>query len=323
MPALRPLALAVLLCLAPLVAAGCGDDDEATAGGGDLTVVATTTQAADFARAVAGDRAKVVGLLPANADPHDYEVRPGDVKALADADVVIRSGGDLDEWLEPAIESSGADAEELGLIDHVDTIEGEEGHEEHAGEDEHATDPHWWQDPRNAAKAVAAIQDTLTSADPDGASTYAANAEDYTRRLTQLDTAVATCIDKLPPAQRKLVTTHDALGYYAKRYGLEVIGAVIPSLSTQAQASAGEVTELVDTIKREQVNAIFAESSVNPKLEEVVADQAGATIGKALWADTLGPKGSDGDTYLKSIASNTRAIADGLSGVTGSCTLPD
>ena len=317
--ALRLLAAAAA-CLVPLAAAGCGDD---AAGSADVTVVATTTQAADFARAVAGARATVVGLLPANADPHDYEVRPGDVKALADADVVIRSGGDLDEWLEPAIESSGADAEELGLIDHVDTIEGEEGHEEHAGEDEHATDPHWWQDPRNAAKAVAAIEDTLTSADPDGASTYAANAKGYTRRLTALDSAVATCIDKLPPAQRKLVTTHDALGYYAKRYGLEVIGAVIPSLSTQAQASAGEVTELVDTIKREDVKAIFAESSVNPKLEQVVADQAGATIGKALWADTLGPKGSDGDTYLKSIASNTRAIADGLSGGTVSCTLPE
>src|SRR5215218_8762384 len=152
--ALRTLALAVV-CLAPLAVAGCGDDDASSAaGGGDLTVVATTTQAADFARAVGGDRAKVVGLLPANADPHDYEVRPGDVKALADADVVIRSGGELDEWLESAIESSGADAKELALIDHVDTSEGEGGHE-----DEHAIDPHWWQDPRTAAKAVAAIQD--------------------------------------------------------------------------------------------------------------------------------------------------------------------
>jgi ABC-type Zn uptake system ZnuABC Zn-binding protein ZnuA len=328
MSALRPLALAVLLCLAPIVAAGCGDDDEATAGSGDVTVVATTTQAADFARAVGGDRANVVGLIPANADPHDYEVRPGDVKSLADADVVIRSGGDLDDWLASAIKSSGTDAPETVLIDHVDRIEGEEGHEhegeeEHADEGEDAIDPHWWQDPRNAVKAVATIQDALMAADADGASTYAANAKAYTRRLTELDGAVAACIDKLPPTQRKLVTTHDALGYYAKRYGLEVIGAVIPSLSTQAQASAGEVTELVDTIKRENVKAIFAESSVNPKLEQVVADQAGATIGKALWADTLGPKGSDGDTYLKSIASNTRAIADGLSGGTVSCTLPD
>jgi len=328
MTAPRTLALAVLLCLAPIVAAGCGDDASSSSGGGSgMTVVATTTQAADFARAVAGDRAKVVGLIPANADPHEYEVRPGDVKALADADVVIRSGADVDDWLASAIDSSGADASEIVLIDHVDTIEGgadeHAADADHAAEGDHAVDPHWWQDPHNTAKAVAEIEKGLAAADADGASTYARNAKAYTDQLTALDTAVAACIDKIPAAQRKLVTTHDALGYYAKRYGLEVIGAVIPSLTTQAQASAGEVTQLVDTIKQENVKAIFAESSVNPKLEQVVADQAGATIGKALWADTLGPKGSDGETYLQSIASNTRAIADGLSGGTVSCTLPD
>jgi ABC-type Zn uptake system ZnuABC Zn-binding protein ZnuA len=316
--ALRTLALAVV-CLTPLAVAGCGDDDASSAaGGGDVTVVATTTQAADLARAVAGDRAKVVGLIPANADPHDYEVRPGDVKALADADVVIRSGGDLDDWLTEAIESSGADARELVLIDKVDTLEGDHEHG-----DEEDVDPHWWQDPRNAAKAIAAIEAELSAADAGGAATYVRNADAYTARLTALDRAVAKCIDRIPPAQRKLVTTHDALGYYAERYGLEVVGAVIPSLSTQAQASAGEVDELVETIKREQVKAIFAESSVNPKLEQVVADQAGAEIGKALWADTLGPEGSDGDTYLTSIAANTRAIAEGLSGGAVSCTPPD
>jgi ABC-type Zn uptake system ZnuABC Zn-binding protein ZnuA len=308
---MRSLLLAALLCLAPLVSA-CGDDDSTAAGGGSVTVVATTTQAADLARAVGGNRANVVGLIPANADPHDYEVRPGDVKALADADLVIRSGGDLDDWLESAIESSGADAPELTLIDHVRTLQGED-----------EVDPHWWQDPRNAENAVAEIEKALSAADADGAATYERNAAAYTAKLTALDHTVAACIDKIPAEQRKLVTTHDALGYYADRYGLEVIGAVIPSLSTQAQASAGEVDELVDTIEREHVKAIFAESSVNPKLEQQIADQAGATIGKALWADSLGPQGSDGDTYLKSIASNTRAIASGLSGGTVDCTLPD
>jgi len=321
---MRTLALAALLCLLPLVSA-CGDDDDSTAAGANVTVVATTTQAADLARAVGGERAKVVGLIPANADPHDYEVRPGDVKALADADVVIRSGGDLDDWLQSAIESSGTDAPELTLIDHVRTLEGGHAHaeEEHAGEEEeHEIDPHWWQDPRNAETAVQEIEKALSDADAGGAATYKRNAQAYTAKLKALDRAVATCIDKIPPAQRKLVTTHDALGYYADRYGLEIVGAVIPSLSTQAQASAGEVDELVDTIRRERVKAIFAESSINPKLEELIADQSGATIGKALWADTLGPAGSDGDTYLKSIASNTRAIAQGLSGGTLHCALP-
>jgi ABC-type Zn uptake system ZnuABC Zn-binding protein ZnuA len=163
----------------------------------------------------------------------------------------------------------------------------------------------------------------LSEADPDGAATYERNARAYGERLAALDRAVQRCIDQIPPAQRKLVTTHDALGYYADRYGLDVVGAVIPSLSTQAQASAGEVDELVATIRREGVKAIFAESSVSPELERRIAEQSGAVVGKALWADTLGPRGSDGDTYLKSIASNTRAIADGLSGGAVSCTLPD
>ena len=308
--ALRLLAAAAG-CLVPLAAAGCGDD--AASGRGGTTVVATTTQAADLARAVAGDRAEVVGLIPPNADPHDYEVRPGDVEALADADVVIRSGGDLDDWLADAIENSGSGARELVLIDEVDTIAG----------DEEEVDPHWWQDPRNAAKAVAAIEAELSAADAGGAATYERNADAYAKRLTDLDRAVAACIDEIPAGQRKLVTTHDALGYYAQRYGLEVVGAVIPSLSTQAQASAGEVDELVDTIRREQVKAIFAESSVNPKLEQVVAEEAGAQVGKELWADTLGPEGSGGATYVESIAANTRAIADGLSGGSVSCTLPD
>ena len=157
-------------------------------------------------------------------------------------------------------------------------------------------DPHWWQDPRNAVRAVAAIEAALARADPAGAAAYERAARAYTARIERLDAAVADCLGRLAPAQRKLVTTHDALGYYAARYGLEVIGAVIPSLSTQAQASAGEVTDLVATIQREGVRAIFAESSVNPELERVVADESGARIGDALYADTLGPEDSDGAT---------------------------
>jgi ABC-type Zn uptake system ZnuABC Zn-binding protein ZnuA len=318
MTSLRPLALAALL-LASLLA-GCGDDDPAAAGDGRLRVVATTTQAADLTRAVAGDRADVTGLLAANTDPHAYEVRPDDVKTLAGADLVVRSGGDLDEWLGDAIAGAGGDAEPLVLIDHVRTIEGEHGHE---GEEEagHEIDPHWWQDPRNADRAVAAIEAALAKADPAGADAYAANARTYRERIAALDRAVAACIAQIPAAQRKLVTTHDALGYYADRYGLEVVGAVIPSRSTQAQASAGELAELVATIRREGVRAIFAERSLNARVERAVAAESGATVGRPLWADTLGPAGSDGATYLDSIAANTRAIADGLSGGAARCAI--
>ncbi len=297
-------ALIVLLALAAL--AGCGEDDRAAASGARVKVVATTTQAADLVRNVSGDGVEVVGLLAPNSDPHDYEVRPRDLQALVDADLVVRSGGDLDDWLEEAIEGSGSEAPVLTLIDGVRTID---------------DDPHWWQDPRNAILAVAEIKRALGEADPARAGTYAAHADRYDARLRRLDRAVATCIAKVPAAQRKLVTTHDALGYYAQRYGIEVIGAVIPSLSTSGQPSAGETAQLIRTIREEDVRAIFAESSVNAKVEAAIARETGARVGKALWADTLGPPGSDGATYVASIASNTRALVDGFTGGQQACAI--
>jgi ABC-type Zn uptake system ZnuABC Zn-binding protein ZnuA len=296
----RPLLIACLPLLCLLAA--CGEE---TAGGSDqLRVVATTGQAADFAREVGGERVQVSGLLAPNADPHEFEIRPDDVGELSDAKLVVRSGGDLDEWLDGAIESSGADAEVLTLADHVE---------------QRSDDPHWWQDPRNAIAAVAALRDALIEADPGGAAAYRRGAAAYTERLERLDRAVQACIDRVPAADRTLVTTHDALGYYADRYGIRVVGAVIPSRSTAAQPSAGEVTELVETIRREGVKAIFAESSVKPDVEEAIARESGARVGKALWADTLGPEGSDGATYVDSIASNTAALVEGFSGGEISC----
>ena len=139
-------------------------------------------------------------------------------------------------------------------------------------------------------------------------------------RLQALDAAVRDCIDRIPTEQRTLVTTHDALGYYARRYGLRVVGTVIPSLSTQGQASAGDLAALVDTIRREKVRAIFAESSVNASVEDAIAQETGARVGRPLWADSLGPKGSSGATYEDSIRANTAAIVEGLTGET--CSFP-
>ncbi len=130
---------------------------------------------------------------------------------------------------------------------------------------------------------------------------------------------MARCIESVPASQRRLVTTHDALGYYADRYGIEVVGALIPSLSTEAQPSAGDTAELVEQIRDEGVNAVFPESSLSPKLERAVSREAGAEVGARLWADTLGPKGSDGATYIGSVASNTEALVAGFSGGRRSC----
>ena len=125
-----------------------------------------------------------------------------------------------------------------------------------------------------------------------------------------------------PADERVLVTTHDALGYYARRYGLRVVGTVIPSLSTQAQASAGDLAELVDTIRREHVRVIFAESAVNASVEDAIAQETGARVGRPLWADALGPEGSSGATYEGSIRANTAAIVEGLSGGAKTCSFP-
>ena len=320
-----PRLLLIALLAAAVGVAACGADDEgaepAPAGGAAAEpaprVVATTTQAADLVRNVAGDRVEVTQLLTANADPHGYELRPRDVEAIAGADLVVRSGGDLDDWLDDAVEQSGADADVVTLIDSVETIEGGHGHE---GEEE--VDPHWWQDPRNAVVAVGEIERALAVADPAGAQEYADRAGRYRSRIEALDLAVAGCWDEVPANERKLVTTHDALAYYARRYGLEVVGTVIPSLSTQGQPSAGELAELAETIRREGVKVVFAESSVNSKVERAIAGEAGATVGGALWADTLGPEGSDGATYLESIAANTRTMVGGVSGGAVSCSLP-
>jgi ABC-type Zn uptake system ZnuABC Zn-binding protein ZnuA len=298
--------VAVLVAALALLAAACGEDDSGGSTGG-FEIVATTTQAADLARNVAGDRATVTGLMAANADPHEYEVRPRDLEALVEAGLIVRSGGDLDEWLQEAIEGSGTEAPVLTLIDRVRA---------------RPDDPHWWQDPRNAERAVVAIRDALVQADPDSAAEYRANAEAYLTRIRALDRAVEQCIDKVPEERRKLVTTHDALGYYADRYGIEVVGTVIPALTTAGQPSAGETAELVETIRDEGVETIFAESSVDPSVEAAIAREAGARVGGELWADTLGPQGSSGATYLESIAANTRALVDGFTGGARSCSLP-
>jgi ABC-type Zn uptake system ZnuABC Zn-binding protein ZnuA len=308
------LAVAALATVSAALVTGCGENDKTAGVGNRVTVVATTTQVADFVRNVGGTQVEVVQLLAPNADPHEYEVRPRDVQALTGADLIVRSGGDLDAWLADAIEGAGTKAPVLTLSDKIQTIA--------ASEKGEAFDPHWWQDPRNAVIAAGEIRAALDKADATHASLYDSSAKAYTAKLDKLDAAVAACIDKVPAAQRKLVTTHDALSYYAKRYGIEVIGTVIPSLSTEGQPSAGDTAKLVQTIDDAGVKAIFAESSVNPKVEAAIARETGAKVGKALWADTLGPEGSDGATYAQSIASNTAAMVDGFTGGAVTCSLP-
>lgn len=301
-------AAVALLAGAALALAACADDgpNGSAAQEGQVLVVATTTQVADLARAVGGDRAEVDSLLMPGSDPHDYEPRPSDARALADADLVLRSGGDIDEWLTGLVESAGTDAPTVSLIESVRTIQ--------SGEEEAGLDPHWWQDPTNAMAAVVEIRDALVGADPGGREAYEANAEAYLAELRALDEAIAGCMGSIPAAQRKLVTTHDALGYFAQRYDIEVVGLVVPALTTRAQASAGEVAELTEAIEDEGVETIFPESQLPAGLEQAIADEAGADVGPGLWTDSLGPPGSGAATYVDAMRFNAQAMADGFGG---------
>ena len=287
-----------------LAACGRSGEDEDD---GRVRVVATTTQVADLARNVGGPRVQVRSLLRPNADPHDYEPRPSDVAAVRRARLLLRSGGEVDEWLSDVTEGAGGNARQVDLGRGIPGT---------------GSDPHWWQDPRNAQRAVGEIREALVRADPGGRREYERRAQAYTDRLRALDSAIASCLARVPADRRKLVTTHDALAYYARRYGIQVVGFAIPGRSTEAEPSAGETARLVRRIRREGVRAIFPQSSLNPKLERAIAREAGVRVGRALYADSLGSRGSPGATYTGSLAANTRAIVEGFGDAPAGCPLP-
>ncbi|HEX2087776.1 MAG TPA: metal ABC transporter substrate-binding protein [Solirubrobacteraceae bacterium] len=272
------------LALAAILA-GCGGGDAQD--DGRLRVVVTTPQLADFARQVGGDRVEVEALLDARADPHEYEPRPSDAEAVARADVVLRSGGELDAWLEDVVDSAGGDADVVVLADEI-RAEGD--------------DPHWWQDPRNVLRAIGVLRRELGGG--------GSGARAYAERVLALDESVAACMRSIPRERRKLVTTHDAFGWFARRYGIEVLGSILPAGSTSAQPSARDVRELVDAIRREGVRTVFPESALDRRLEAAVARDAGATVGEPLYADTLAPDG----TYLSTLRHDAAAMAEAFGG---------
>jgi ABC-type Zn uptake system ZnuABC Zn-binding protein ZnuA len=300
-PAAPAAAAAVLLALA-----GCGSSNS-----GKPVVVATTTQLADFARTVGGNDITVHQILQPNTDPHEYEPRPNDIEQTAGAKVVFESGDGLDHWMSGVLKSAGSKATVVSLSDAVRT--------RLAGEGSEPVDPHWWHDPHNAEAAVERIRSALDAALPNSKQGIDKRAAAYVTRIAKLDKSIAACFATVPPSERKLVTSHDAFNYFAKRYGVQVVGAILPSQSTAAQPSAGDIARLVNQIKREHVKAVFYESSVNPKLGKAVAAQTGAIGNLRLYGDTLGPKGSPGATYLGMERANADAMMRGFTGGKRGC----
>jgi ABC-type Zn uptake system ZnuABC Zn-binding protein ZnuA len=261
-------------------------------------VVTTTTQLSDFTRVVGGDRVEVYDLIRANVDAHDYEPTPADLEAVRGADVVLRNGAGLDDWLDATIDSAAPEAPVVDATDGI-SLRGD--------------DPHVWHDPTRARAMVANVSAALSRINPDNAPAYAANEAAYAAELDRLDAEIRAAVGTL--ANRKLVTNHDAFGYFVERYGLEFVGSVIPSFDTQAELSSRELSRLVERIRAEGVKAVFSEASLPPRTAETIAREAGVEVvagDDALYGDSLGPAGSDGDTYLKMMRHNTRVIVDNL-----------
>jgi zinc/manganese transport system substrate-binding protein/manganese/iron transport system substrate-binding protein len=290
-----------------VLGAGCATDQPAgsadRAQGRTLRVVATTTQVADMAAVIGADRVDLVRLLKPGIDAHDYEPSPADIEAIATAQLVVENGVGLESWLADTIESSGYD----GPV--VDASQGVALRQVGG-----APDPHIWQDPGNAMVMAANIERGLAGVGPEWAGTFAANLAAYTAELKALDAEVERQTAGL--ASRKLVTNHDAFGYYLDRYGLQFVGSVIPSFDSSAELSGRDIRDLVAKIKATKVKAVFSETSLPPRAAETIGREAGVRVvtgEDALYGDALGPSGSDGDTYIKMIEHNTRTIVSNLS----------
>lgn len=312
----RPVALACVL-LAGAVAAGCassGGDDA----GGRIPVVVTTTQLGDIVREAGGDEVSVTQILRPNTDPHDYEPRPDDVAAAARAAVVVVSGDDLDAWISDVLDAAGVGRQRV-----LDAGAGRPVRlaGERSGDQPSRLDPHWWHDPLNVVFAVRRIRAALVAARPEAAAALRRSARAYERRVRRLDAGIRACFARVPRARRRLVTDHDAFGYFARRYGIRVVGAVIPSQSTRAQPSAGDLSDLAATIRRQRVRAVFPESSLSPRLARAIARETGASARLTLYGDTLGPKGSAGGTYLGMERANADAMARGFTAGRRGCAI--
>jgi zinc/manganese transport system substrate-binding protein len=292
-----------------------------------LKVVATFSIIGDFAAQVGGDKIDLSVLVPAGGDAHDFEPAPSDAAKIADAGVILENGVAFESWLDALYTASGSKAMRAPLADGVALREGGEHHaEERAGERsksatpeaeagrEHGEhDPHVWQDVKNAIVMVKNIEAALSKADAANGAVYQANAAAYIAKLEALDKEIVDAMAALPEPNRKIVTSHDALGYFGARYGVEIVGEVINSLSTEAgEPSAQEIVKLVEAIKAQGVKAIFPESVTNPKLVERVAQEAGVVVGGELHTDALGEPGSTGASYIDAMRHNVKTFADAL-----------
>jgi ABC-type Zn uptake system ZnuABC Zn-binding protein ZnuA len=321
-------------------------------GGSALKVLAVETFLADMAQNVAGNRLKVVTLLPIGADPHSFDPTPADVVKAADCNILFVNGAGFEGFLDKLLQNVGgvhrvivasegltvrtksedeaAEADEdhdRHESDHphhahhaqeTDHHHGSDsGHEaDHAHHDQHHHhhdgDPHFWLAPPNVIRYVENIRDGLIQADPDGKTSYAANADAYIAQIVELDRWIEDQVKQIPVKRRLLVTNHESLGYFADLYGFEIIGAVIPSVSTDASPSARELAHLVERIKATGTRAIFMETGANPQLSKQVAKETGVEVVAELHIHSITEPGGPAPTYIEMMKYNVTTIVDAL-----------
>ncbi len=304
---------AALLILLPLLTA-CGSSGRSAAPParpGEITVAATTTVVGDVVGQIGGEGLRVVVLLPVGSDPHSFEPTPQDVAAVSEARLVFANGLGLEAFLEPLIESAGAADRVVSVSAGIQPRKlGGSGGETAAGGTKE-DDPHVWLNPENVLQWVDVIEAALSEVDPPRADDYAANAERYRQSLTELDQWVAEQVNTIPPERRVLVTDHDELGYFADRYGFELMGTVMPGFSTLAEPSAQDLAALEEAIRQHSLPAIFVGTTVNPALVKRITDDTGIKL-VSLYIGSLSEPGGPAATYLDLMRYDTTAIVDGL-----------
>ena len=290
-----------LTALASLFLTGCGSAPKSS--DGRLKALTSTTFLADITRNIAGDRISVDSLLPVGADPHAYQAAPSDVAKIAESDLLILNGLEYEHFIEPLLENAGGERLMIeataGLSPRKD-----------AGS-EHGVDPHMWLDPNLVVTYVENIRDGLIQVDVEGTQIYKANADAYIAQLKDLDKWIVEQVNTIPAERRLLVTNHEAVGYFAERYGFEVAGAVIPSLSTDAGTSAKELAALIEVIKTSGAPAIFLGEVENPDLANQIAAETDVRVVDNLHLESL-TVGAPAATYIDMMKHNVNQIVEAL-----------
>jgi zinc/manganese transport system substrate-binding protein len=266
---------------------------------GRLEVVASFSIIGDFVKNVGGDRVDVTTLVGPNGDVHVYTPTPADAKKIADAKLVIINGLGLEGWLPRLIQASGSKAPIITATKGIAPLR--------QGSD---ADPHAWQSVANAKVYVANIREALAAADPADAEVFLANAGRYQAELDALEAEVRAAIEKVPPARRKVISTHNAFGYFAAAYGVEFIAP--EGVSTETEPSARDVGAIVRQIKSAKIPAVFLENISDPRLVRQIAAETGAKVGGTLFSDALTDEKGVCPTYIAMVRHNIKALTSAL-----------